>query len=243
MPVRLQPAVLVAVLLSAVWLSGCASQSPRGESSSEPADAYTQLGTAYLERNNLPRAISALDRALEINPDHPQALQAMAIAHQRQGEDELADDYFQRALRIDGNFTRARNNYAAFLFDQGHSEEACHQLEQASRDTQYANRAQLFSNLGQCRYELGDIEAARQSLARAQAIDTRHSRSYLLLAELEHEQGHHDRAWDQLQAYMRLAGVSPESQRLARDIAAARGDAASAEFFSEPLGDSSDTPR
>lgn len=243
LPVRLQPAVLIAVLLSAAWLSGCASQSPREESSNDPADAYTRLGAAYLEQDNLPRAISALDRALEIRPEHAEALQAMAIAYQRQGDDELAERYFQRALRIDGDFTRARNNYAAFLFDQGRTEEACQQLEQASRDSSYPNRAQLFANLGQCRYDLGDVEAARQSLARAQAIDARSPRSYLMLAEIEHEQGRHDRAWDQLQAYLRLAGITPEGRNLARDIAAARGDRASAEFFSEQLGDSRDAPR
>lgn len=243
LPVRLQPAAYVAALLSAAWLSGCASQTSAPEpSAADPAAAYTQLGVAYLERNNLPRAIAALDRALEARPDDPEALQAMAIAYQRQGDTRVADEYFQRALSQDPGFTRARNNYAAFLYSEGRIAEACRQLEQASQDTQYPNRAQLFTNLGQCHLEQGEIELARQNLERAQAIDVRFPRSYLTLAELEHTQGNHDRAWDQLQTHIRLAGLTSENQRLASIIAEARGDAANATFYSEP-SDTADAQR
>jgi type IV pilus assembly protein PilF len=171
------------MLLGTLWLSGCATQANlSGDNGNEAAEAYTRLGTAYLERDNLQRAMNALDRALEIAPDDAEALQAMAMVHQRQGEAELADETFRRAVEADPALTRARNNYAAFLYDRGRLDEACEQLEQASRDTQYDNRAQLFTNLGQCRLEMGDVDAARDSLTRAQAIAPRRSRSYLLLA-------------------------------------------------------------
>ncbi|MFC3282824.1 type IV pilus biogenesis/stability protein PilW [Litchfieldella rifensis] len=242
LPVSLTPAAVMVALLSAAWLSGCASQPSSSESEADPADAYTQLGTAYLERDNLPRAISALDRALEIDPDDAEALQAMAMVYQRQEENDLADKYFRRALRIDSGFTRARNNYAAFLFDQGRTAEACRQLEQATGDTQYRNRALLFANLGQCQRELGDLDAARRSLERAQDIAPRSPRSYFTLAEIEYSQGNYSRAWDQLQSFIRLAGITPESKRLASAIAAARGDDDTAAFFSEQLGSSRGAP-
>lgn len=210
------------LLAASLGLTGCAGQAVQ-QSSTSPSQAYTDLGVAYLERDNLPRAMTALDRALEADPRDGEALQAMAIVYQRQGETHLADEFFQRALRHDPGFTRARNNYAAFLFDQGRTREACAQLEQATSDTQYNNRAQLFANLGQCQREIGDIAAARQSLERAQAIDARAPRSYFLLAELEYAQGNYSRAWEQLQVFMRLAGATPDSQRLASQIDAARG--------------------
>ena len=142
------------------------------------------------------------------------------MVHQRQGEAALASEMFRRAIQADPSFTRARNNYAAFLYDRGRIAEACEQLQQASQDTQYDNRGQLFANLGQCRLEMGDVTAARESLARAQAIDPRSARSYFLLAELEAAQGNLDLA---------------EQQRLARDIARQRGDSATAEFYADQL--------
>ncbi|CAM3347074.1 type IV pilus biogenesis/stability protein PilW [Halomonas lysinitropha] len=224
------------MLLGSLWLTGCATQTNLpGGNGNDAAEAYTRLGVAYLERNNLSRAMNALDRALEIDSQDAEALQAMAMVHQRQGEAELADETFRRAVDADPSFTRARNNYAAFLYDRGRLTEACEQLEQAARDTQYDNRGQLFANLGQCRFEMGDIEAARENLARAQAIAPRRSRSYLLLAELEYAEGNLERAEQQLETYMRLAGPRTEALRLARDIARERGDSATASFYADQL--------
>lgn len=59
------------------------------------------------------------DRALEIAPDNAEALQAIALVYQRQGESDLADQHFQRAIDTAPDFTRARNNYAAFLYQEG----------------------------------------------------------------------------------------------------------------------------
>ncbi len=236
---------VIALMLGALWLSGCATQ-PQGlgggEREARPADAYTQLGVAYLERDNLRRAMGALDRALEIDANDPEALQAMAMVYQRQGEAELADETFQRALSADRHFTRARNNYAAFLYDRGRIREACEQLELASGDAQYPARAQLFANLGQCQRELGDITAARQSLERAQNIDPRSARSYYTLAELEHAQGNHARAQQQLETFMRLAGADASALELARDIARAQGDQAAAAFYTQQLEGARGTP-
>lgn len=237
---------LCAVLLGTLWLAGCATATREGPI--EPANLERALelnvamGLEYMEQGNLPRAQSKLDRALEIAPDDPDALQAQALLYQRQGEDALADRFFTRALAIEPGFTRARNNYAAFLYARGRTEAACRQLEHATQNLDYDNRAQLFTNLGLCQRELGDIQAARESLKRAQAIDPRHARSYLALAQIDHAQGNDERAWAQLQSFIRLAGTTPESLRLAERIASARGDTASAAFYSRQLDGSADAP-
>lgn len=226
-PPGLRQFTVTVLLASALWLTGCATSpeaAPATSDTPDPVDAYTRLGMAYLERDNLPRALSALDRALAIAPDDAEALQAMAVVYQRQGESALADRTFRRALSADPELTRTRNNYAAFLYDQGRIREACRQLERAGADTQYANRAQLFTNLGRCQRRLGEVDAARESLERAQSIDPRRPESYLRLARLEHEQGYHARAERQLETFIRLAGSTPAARRLAGDLERARGD-------------------
>nr|WP_298250018.1 type IV pilus biogenesis/stability protein PilW [uncultured Halomonas sp.] len=232
-------------LLGGLWLTGCATQTQGiagGGNDASPTAAYTRLGVAYLERNNLPRAMGALDRALEISPDDPEALQAMAMVYQRQGEASLADETFRRALTADTDFTRARNNYAAFLYARGRVGEACAQLERASADTQYPHRARLFANLGQCHRELGELQEARRSLRRAQAIDPRAPRSYFTLADLEYAENNLAQARTQIEAFMRLAGPRPEALRLASDIARAQGDGATAAFYTQQLEGRDTTP-
>lgn len=233
-------------LLSLLWLSGCAvSMQPdtNGSANREQAAEYNAaLGIAYLEQGNLLRAQTKLDKALEMVSNQPKALQAQALLYQRQGKADLANDFFTRALKSDPDFTRARNNYAAFLYAQGQVGDACKQLQRATQDSQYPHLAQLYTNLGRCQQELGDLEDARQNLLRAQAIDSRHARSYLALAEINYTQGETDRAWEQLQSFIRLAGSTSASLHLASRIASAHGDDAAAAFYSRQLEDSAGAP-
>ncbi|WP_447926832.1 MULTISPECIES: type IV pilus biogenesis/stability protein PilW [unclassified Vreelandella] len=217
---------ILPVLLGSLMLAGCATTStPSSQrTGQDAASAYSELGIAYLERGNLPRALNALDRALEADPQNAEALQGMALVYQQQGENALAQRYFLKAVEAAPSFTRARNNYAAFLYQQARFNEACEQLELASQDAQYANRAQLFTNLGQCYVALNDVNRARERFARAQSIDPRSPRGYLMLAELEASQGNYDRAWAPLQSYLQLAGPDPQALTLAATIARARGD-------------------
>lgn len=227
---------MLCVLVSSMLLAGCAtSGSTSSQADDDAADAYTQLGVAYLERDNLTRAFSALDRALEINPRNAEALQALALVYQQQSENELANHYFQQAINTAPSLTRARNNYAAFLYQQGQFNAACEQLEIASHDAQYANRAQLFTNLGQCYLAADNIDEARKRLLRAVSIDPRSPRGYLLLAELEVSQGNDGQAWEPLQRYLQLAGQDPVALEMAIDIAHARGDHAAAANYQRLL--------
>ncbi|WP_129139263.1 type IV pilus biogenesis/stability protein PilW [Modicisalibacter coralii] len=235
-----------AALLGMLWLSGCATTQSDGlESGANPAQAVklnVTMGIEYMRQGNLPRARDKLDKALSIDPDDPDALQASALLYQRQGESDLARQFFRRALDAAPDFTRARNNYAAFLYAQGDVAEACDQLQRATRDIHYDNRAQLFTNLGRCRRDLGDRQAAIEDLEKAQAIDPRYAPSYLALAETLHARGDEDRAWTQLQRFIRLVGTTPDSLRLAEQIASARGDGATAAFYSRQLNESRQAP-
>ncbi|MGS2742763.1 type IV pilus biogenesis/stability protein PilW [Halomonas sp. LS-001] len=220
-----------------LWLSGCASNNGlTSQEQPEAANAYTRLGVAYLERSNLPRALNALTRALEIAPDHVEALQALALVYQQQGEITLANEYFQKALQEAPDFTQARNNYAAFLYAQEDYNRACEQLGIASEDAQYPRRSQLFSNLGQCYIAQNNIDQARTSFQRAQQIDPRYARSYYLLAELEFSQGNLSQAWQPLQTYLQLATPNQEALEMAIDIANSRGDEAMAADYRRQLG-------
>jgi len=227
---------LSAAMSLVLLLSGCAVQVER-ESTYAPPDtgeaveAYVDLGLAYLKRDNLSRARNALEHAMELGPSDPRALEGMALLYQRQKQPALAEEFFKRALDANGDYTRARNNYAAFLYDQGRVDAACKQLQQAAQDTTYNNRAQLLANLGQCRFEQGKLDAARRPLEQAVASNSRDTQSLLLLARIDHTQGHDERAWERLQRFFTLTEATPESLELASEIARARGNEEAAAFY------------
>ncbi|GED23051.1 type IV pilus biogenesis/stability protein PilW [Halomonas halmophila] len=213
---------IAALLIGVLWLSGCAMRADQIPQDARPAEAYTRLGEAYLARDNLPRASQALRHALELAPDNAVAHQAMAMVHQRRGDERLADAAFREALQAAPDLTRARNNYAAFLYDQGQFDAACHQLQRASQDRHYAERARLLVNLGRCQLALGKEAAARASFEEALSIAPDHAGGHLHLGELEAARGNLGSAERHLEHYRRLAGPDSQAARLADKISRAR---------------------
>lgn len=226
----------------ACLLNGCAtpvaSNGPKPGKPEDAAAAYTRLGKAYLAEDNQPRAQQALEHALELDPGDSDALEGLALLYQRQRQIDLAERFFLRALKAAPGKTRIRNNYAALLYQQKEYAQACEQLEIASRDITYTNRAQLFANLGQCEMARDDTDAARQHYLQALDIDSRNARSLLALAHIDHTQGNDERAWERLQRYFTVAGTDDDSLRLASDIARAQGNTSRAAFYRQQLGGS-----
>ena len=212
--------IVTSLLLAATTLYGCASHGRESASSDEsPATAYTRLGMAYLQRDDIERAQQAFVRAIDLSANDPDALHGLDLIYQRQGETASANQYFQRALSARTSFTQARNNYAAFLFGQNRIPQACEQLEQATTDLLYGRRAQLFTNLGQCRQRQGEDAAALSAYQRALQLEERLPRAWLGMAEIQYQQQQHDAARDALDHYVQLAGHTDESLQLSRKLA------------------------
>ncbi|RKR06906.1 type IV pilus assembly protein PilF [Kushneria sinocarnis] len=241
------PTLVACVLLVSTWVVGCATTGDahtRGDD--DAVGAYTRLGMAYLQRNELERAQQALDRALDLSAGNPDVLQGLALLYQRQGEHEAAERYFQRALAADGQATRIHNNYAAFLYERGDIARACEQLEQATGNLRYDKRARLYANLGQCRRQLGQPRRALAAWQRAQTIAPEMTDSYLAVAELAWQLGDRTTASRQLARYEQMAGPNEATRRLARELSGDR-DAADPGFrpvpsSSQPAGAASDVP-
>ncbi len=73
-------------------------------------------------------------RAIELNPEHPQALQLMGallieLPWMLGGDEKKAQEYLERAIAADGNYTKARILIAKLYKKQGRIGEARKQLE------------------------------------------------------------------------------------------------------------------
>ncbi|MEH6561464.1 MAG: tetratricopeptide repeat protein, partial [Marinobacter sp.] len=110
----------VATLLVALFISGCVtttdSRFTREADEQKAIDNYVQLATAYIGQGNTERARHHLDRALELDPDSPQALAAFGLIYNSDGDAELAEESFKQAVSNDPSYTRGRVYYGAFLY-------------------------------------------------------------------------------------------------------------------------------
>lgn len=150
--------------------------------------AHVDLALKYIKRGNWEQAKRKLKIAYEINPNSVQVHEALALASQNTGELELAEKHFLKALSLDRNFSRARNNYAVFLFSQQRYEEACKELRVVVDDTLYDSRMQALTNLGTCSLEINDMRGAEVAFKRALSLDRNNQLAMIELAHIYFQQ-------------------------------------------------------
>ncbi|SFX17581.1 tetratricopeptide repeat protein [Marinospirillum alkaliphilum] len=235
------------LLISLLLLSGCATKPPWEQTDPEQqATAYANLGMGYLDEGQPQRALREFRRALEVRPRHPRALHGMALALQQQEEHQLAEDYFKRALRADPTKTVARNNYAAFLFEQSRYDEARRELERAVQDVNYLNRSQLFVNLGYVMLRLDNTTAATDAFNRAVILARNEGRSspsaHRELLSIHFQQGRLREAEQQWQILRNLGVRDEPTLQQALLLAERTGNQREQQYIKELLSTASNNP-
>ncbi|MEH6585489.1 MAG: type IV pilus biogenesis/stability protein PilW [Halioglobus sp.] len=184
--------VLVA-LTAAVILSACVTTTESVfTDKADPGKALerrVELARKYIGEGDWENAKRNLKIAYEMEPNNAEVHEAFALVYQSTGEFELAEQSYKMAIKFDNDFSRARNNYATFLYSQQRYEEAAAQLEYVVQDSLYQARPRAFVNLGLCRIQLFDSQGAEEAFRRALTMDRTNSIALLEIAQLRFEAG------------------------------------------------------
>lgn len=176
------------LLLASLLLAGCVTETEsvftEKASPEKVLEQRLELARKYIGERNWEDAKRNLKEAAAIDNTRPEVFEAFALVYQSTGEYELAEDSFRRAIKLDRDFSRARNNYAAFLYSQERYAEAEEQLERVVADTLYNARPQAFLNLGLCRLQLFKPVEAEQAFLRTLAMNQRSTIALLEVAQL-----------------------------------------------------------
>lgn len=221
---RVLPALAVAGILA-----GCVTTKEtvftNPPSPEEAVRQRVQLARNYIGDGNWDDAKRNLKLAVEMDERNAEIYEAFALIYQSTGEYELAEQNYRRAIALDRDFSRARNNYAAFLFARERFAAAEAQLERVVKDTLYEARPRAYINLGLCRVALDKRQLAEEAFTRALTMDRGNRIALLELAQLRFAAGDYAGAGDYYTAYR--AGVRRQSARalwLGVRLARATGD-------------------
>lgn len=198
----------LAVGLKALMLTSCVTTTTGGfrpdATDAQAADDYIQLALAYFDNNDMAGARRHANNALNISDRTSAAYMVLAMVFQREGDLELADENFRRAISLDRTNTRARNNYAALLFSQQRYRESYEQLEVVANDTSYEGRALAFEGLGRSALRLDRQDDARNAFSRALQLNSNLYISALELSIIYYEQQDYLRARQFYQSYLTI---------------------------------------
>ncbi len=209
------------------------------------ADGYQFLYNAGISSQpaTIAQAREAVDQALRLNPELPEAQATLAVIHEQYDWDwEKAELAYRRALKLDPNNFNTRQRFGWYLAKLGRFAEAEEQLQQALRLDPHSVNANFYygtSMLFAHRYE----EAAAQ-LRKTIGLDANYSGIYWNLARIHHMQGNFAEAIAALRQALLIEEWPAPAERLGKTYAAAGYQAALQEFIEhmKPLVNRKYTP-
>ncbi len=143
---------------------------------------FTDLGNAFLRQGLLDKAQPALERALTLDPEMPQANNLMGLLKVRRGDGESAEKYFRNAIRIQPNLAEAQNNLGNLLAGRRDYAEAEYHFEKAvDSDPAYV---EALHSLGMVLVLRGSYDKAITALEETVRLDPSQAQAHTDLADL-----------------------------------------------------------
>lgn len=209
----------IGVLSCVLLLAGCVTEEttsgegkPVPEKMSEEGalQDYITLANGYMRDGNRELALRAINKGLEIDDDSAALLNVLAVYYATDGENDLAEKQYKKAMRSEPEYTATYLNYGVFLYRQKQFEDACNMLAKATADVMYAKRDDAFLNYGICLKQIGKMKEAEEAFRRSYVNDARNPRVVLELAELKFDTGNFDESY---QIYNRFLSMSKQNAK------------------------------
>jgi len=124
------------------------------------ARIHTELAAGYFELGNMAVAIEEVKEAQRSDANYGPAYGVAGLVYGALNEDRLAEDSFQRALRINQFDSDANHNYGQFLCQRKREEEGIRYFLAATRNSLYQNPDRSYVNAGVCARRRGDLAGA-----------------------------------------------------------------------------------
>jgi Flp pilus assembly protein TadD/peroxiredoxin len=165
-------------------------------------EAYYNLGTLSLHRNDLPTARRHLEQTLKLRPDYPEAWNNLGMIAAQQGLADEAIRDFQQSLDLRPNYTIALLNLGNLYRHQGIFDKA---QDLFSRALQFqSDDAEANYSLGMLYAQQNQLKQASDYLQKAAALRPGYPEALNNLGVVYVRTGDYDRAEEQFKTCIRL---------------------------------------
>jgi type IV pilus assembly protein PilF len=195
------------LLASALLLGGCVTTgTSSGDSNAElqtssdqtstqkRAVIRLQLAVGYYQRGELDVALDEVKQSLQANPDFADAYNMRGLIYMQMGENHLAEDNFQHALRLAPHNGEADNNYGWFLCQNSRISESFAYFEAAVAERKYPFPAKAMDNAGKCSLKSEQHAEAEKYFLRAFKFDPGNIDVNFNLAKMYYERKDYEHA-------------------------------------------------
>ncbi|MES3026090.1 MAG: type IV pilus biogenesis/stability protein PilW [Pseudomonadota bacterium] len=136
------------------------------------ADIWLQLAIGYYQNKQYETALDEIKKALGANPDFADAYGMRALIYTAMGNQlALADENYQKALRLAPSNPEISNNYGSFLCQNGRLQQGMAYFDAALKNPRYQSPLNALLNAGSCSIKLKKLDQAERYLLDALRLD------------------------------------------------------------------------
>jgi type IV pilus assembly protein PilF len=243
----MRKALAPALILCLAFVAGCAVQPPAQEikptadTTGHEADERTrsrlrtELAAGYYARGNLSVALEEVNLALRADPGYGPAHNVAGLIYMALKEDQLAEQNFLQALRINPQDPDANHNYGSFLCQRKRAAEGIKHFMAAVRNPLYQTPERSYLNAGACARGAGDVPGAEDYLRQALKVAPNYPPALYFLADIAFARGDYLSARTYLVSVTRNMTPTPEVLWLGVRLERKLGDRNSEESYALQL--------
>jgi len=188
------------------------------------ARIHTELASAYFERGNMGVALEELRIAIAADPNYAPSYNVLGLVHMDLRENGVAQQHFERGLRIAPNDPDLNNNYGWFLCQTGREAQSIAYFLAALKNPLYNTPARSYVNAGLCSVKINNDRDAVDYFERALRNSPDNQQALLNLASVQYKRGQMETARGLILRFNRLIEPTAESLWLALRIEHKLGD-------------------
>ena len=188
------------------------------------ARVHTELASAYFERGNMGVALEELRIAMAADPNYAPAYNVLGLVHMDLRENGVAQQHFERGLRLAPNDPDLNNNYGWFLCQSGREAQSIAYFLAALKNPLYNTPARSYVNAGLCSMKNNNERDAIDFFERALRNAPDNLQALLNLASVQYKRGQLEAARGLIGRFNRLIEPTAESLWLALRIERKLGD-------------------
>lgn len=230
---------LVVLLGFVGLLAGCVSTTsgpPEPEPDKESAAEYNyQLGVRYYRNGNYGLARDRLLLSLDFDPRRSVTWTTLALTYEALENLRLAEDAYERALKVSTRNFDTQNAYAVYLCRQRKFDAAARYFDRAASAEQNDNAEITLTNAGVCMVQKPDYAKAEAFFRQALEARANHPEALLQLTLLKFQMADHMSARAFLQRYLSRAVPTPAVLFLGVQIEDKLGDDRAKKEFEDRL--------